>query len=150
MLEFKFIFTLLLIAVVQLGLVPLGFPGVVETPGLHLNMYTAIGFVPVVVGIFQIILLSFFFKDYSSPMHNVSANEAKLRKLSPECDSATEVEEGSPSSGTISPSLGGASVTRPLGGASVAGEVASLAGAPDKEPVVLVSVTQLTDSKRGE
>ena len=128
---------------VQLGLVPLGFPGVVETPGFHLNMYTAIGFVPVIVGIFQIFLISFFFKDYSSSMHKVEAIDPKLKKLSSECDSAIEVEEVSPSSGSITRPLGGASVTRPLGGTS-------LAGAPDNEPVVLVSFTQHTHSKRGK
>ncbi|KAH9488155.1 Major facilitator super domain-containing protein 8 [Bulinus truncatus] len=50
--------------VIQAILVPVGFPGPIESTGFHFNMYTAPAFFAVVVAIINLLLLIFVFKEH--------------------------------------------------------------------------------------
>ena len=48
----------------QAALVPLKYPGVIETPYFHLNMYTSPAFLSVLIYIVLIVVLLFKFNEY--------------------------------------------------------------------------------------
>ena len=55
------------IQVIQTAMVPIGFPGPVHSPGLHLDMYTATALLSAVVGVINIVLLVVVFKEHTVP-----------------------------------------------------------------------------------
>ena len=48
-------------------MVPIGYPGPIHSPGLHLDMYTATALLSAIVGVVNIVLLIVVFKEHTVP-----------------------------------------------------------------------------------
>ena len=53
--------------VIQTAMVPIGYPGPIHSPGLHLDMYTATALLSSIVGVVNIVLLIVVFKEHTVP-----------------------------------------------------------------------------------
>nr|KAI8757592.1 major facilitator superfamily domain-containing protein 8-like [Biomphalaria glabrata] len=60
--------------VIQSALVPVGYPGPVESAGFHFNMYTAPAFFAVVVAVINLLLLVFVFREHRVYNGDMTAN----------------------------------------------------------------------------
>lgn len=50
--------------VLQAGLVPIGFPGIIDITGFRLNMYTSPAFLSALIYLILLILITFKFNEY--------------------------------------------------------------------------------------
>jgi hypothetical protein len=52
------------ISVIQIAMVPIGYPGIVHIESLHLDLYTSPAILSAIVGVMNIILLFAVFKEH--------------------------------------------------------------------------------------
>ena len=85
--------------VLQLLVVPLGYPGVLEVPELHMNMYTAVGFMGALLAAVNILLLLLMFKPHDVPgessEHQEQEGDSQAASANGHCNINTDEEDTS-------------------------------------------------------